>query len=65
MYPDSCSQIHIYLESVSWGGGGGMHTSFCIQNKMTKNGTFIKKKNGATGLKFGMETQLDSANNMG
>ena len=34
-------------------------------NKNFKNGILAKKNNGATGLNFGMQTQLDSANNMG
>ena len=32
--------------------------------KNAKTGTFVRKKNGATGLKFGMHIQLDCANNI-
>ena len=35
------------------------------KKKMGQNSTFARKKNGATGLKLGMQTQLDSANSMG
>ena len=40
------------------------HTPFCIKKK-AKNGTFARKMNGATVIKLGMQTQLDSSNNMG
>ena len=33
--------------------------------KKVKNGTLARKRNGAIGLKLGMQTQLDSSNNMG
>ena len=42
-----------------------MSTPPYVLKKTHKNGTFTIKKNGAAGLKFDMQTQLDSANNMG
>ena len=36
-----------------------------MHKKEAKNGTYTRKNNGSTGLKFGMQTQPDSANNMG
>ena len=63
--------IHIYtykyLELVSL-REHHQHTyvAICLSVfKKAKNGTLARKKNGATGLKLGMQTQLDSANNMG
>ena len=40
-------------------------TAFSVFKKNVKNGTFARKRNGATSLKLGMQTQLDSSNNMG
>ena len=43
-----------------------MATPFSIfKKKNAKDHTFARKNNGATGLKFGMHTQLGSANNVG
>ena len=48
--------IHIYLESVS---PEERDKHIYMYFFKTKNGTFVRKKNGATGLKLGMQTQLD------
>ena len=36
-----------------------------IGQKITKNGILARKTHGATGLKLGVHTQLDSGSNMG
>ena len=59
-------QTHMYLESVlprEYHKHIYMATPLYVFKK-AKNGAFARKKNEATGLKLGMQTQLDSANYM-
>ena len=70
MFEVRSTNPYVYLESLSLGEHHEhvyMATSlpYLKKKKKAKNVTFARKCNGATDLKSGMQTQLDSANNMG